>query len=249
MGHRHPDVPRNYDMPAVLRRDYDNVCPQCEAVEGRYEARHHARQMWNLSMRAHAHVVEECRKTIAAINPGYKPALHYSIGQGGYTVLEPKKTHQAMLQAFTDQDALCLLELGGAILTCPEYQIGDYRVSENCAIWCALMRHVECSKMNRQAVARIVDTGVTLTKQQWQTWQTDLVSQHLSFLIARPVTKVTPRKPRMSALGLYFSTNLTRSVAQAPSSGSSQASAAKRAKTMASTPIPGTPERDGDGDF
>jgi len=234
IGHHHPDVPRNYHAPAAHRRDYDNVCPQCEAVEGRYEARHHARQMWNMSMRAHAHVIEACRKTIAAIDPRYRPDLKYSIGRGGYTVLQPARTHKSMLQSFTDQDAFCLLELGGKILTCPEYLIRDYHVSENFAIWCALMRHVECSKMTREAVAGIVNTGVTLVKQGWKTWLTDLAGQHVRFLVQQD-PKVTPRLKMMKQLGDYFSSNLTRSEAQGAGG-----------QGMAYTSIPMTPPREED---
>jgi len=139
-----------------------------------------------------------------------------------------------MLQSFTDQDAFCLLELGGKILTCPEYLIRDYHVSENFAIWCALMRHVECSKMTREAVAGIVNTGVTLVKQGWKTWLTDLAGQHVRFLVQQD-PKVTPRLKMMKQLGDYFSSNLTRSEAQGAGG-----------QGMAYTSIPMTPPREED---
>ena len=101
--------------------------------------------------------------------------------------------------------------------------------------------------MTREAVARIVNTGVDDIKKNWETWEEDLAPKdapvapvagsHRSKRKRAP-SPVNPRQKKMAQLGGFFSANLTRKVAQAPAPS----------QRLSDMPIPGTPPRDG-GDW
>lgn len=229
-GHLNPSHPRDYAVDAETRRERNFMCRQCEAEKGLYDGRIHARDNWNLSMRGHRHIMEDCKKTIREL--GYSDEeIGYEIGKSGYTVMTPKKKHSAMLSKFTDQDALCLLELEKGILFCDNWKIRDYRISKIFAEWIALMRHVECSKMTRAAVGDILMKGINDLKEQWPGWSKVLVGSHIYFLTGRPIDKQICTS-HMKKLGQYLSSNLNRTNAEGKSSNS---------KAKAYSALPSTP--------
>lgn len=218
-GHLNPSQPRDYTGNADSRRQYNFKCRQCEAENGLYEGRIHARHNWNLAMRGHQHVIEDCKKTIRELKCSDQN-IDYSIGRSGYTMLQPAKTHSNMVFRFTDKDALCLLTLSSNILYCNSKDITDnYEISQTFAEWIALMRHVECSKMTREAVISILDTGLTELKREWPNWSSELGNQMI-------------RRRRMAPLGAYLTKSLNRTNAERKSSNGQKKS---------HIPIPSTP--------